>query len=924
MNYVLTFGADGADSHRLVGGKGANLARMAGAGFTVPPGCTVLTNAYQDFISGNTLDRAIAEILPRIRYDDFETVEKESRRIRELLESAPMPPAIADEITAAYRSLSAVGEFVAVRSSGTAEDLAEASFAGQHDTILDVRGELDLLAAVQACWASLWTARATAYRAQKGFDHGEVALAVVIQVMVRSDVSGVLFTANPMTASTDEIVINASWGLGEGIVSGILNPDQFVLDRHTLEVKDRLIGGKEVEVVRNPSGKGTVTVPVEGARADSACLTDDEVKRLAALGRDVAAYYEDIPQDIEWALADGEFYLLQSRDVTGVEFSWDSDILAWNQLQPPLPDDTIWSRKWADYGYTGKKTPLGVSTRDEMGTHMHMAAERLWGFEDVAQLRMFKYHRGEVYYNCRIDYLNQAHQLPPALRRPELQELAPKSWGQEIMKEPFSWANFLKIFARIKLIDPEHGPFRIWKTVYDQIESPESAKAGNGLPLEQLRQLSDQELLRYLDSRLMFQKEYLEDLWTIFYLYMPMVVAAHSKMIESWYKGTNPAIFADLITGLPNPTVTVKENIELWHLAERIRTSPQLMALFEAHQGKAFFTALEDAGDEGREFLDRYAEFLENYGWRGQADRDLWHPRRVEDPGIDYNNFTALLTAESAEPEPVNLELVRRREAAEQDVIDQIRKQPLAGPKVEAFKFVQAWMVRFWAMRDDERHHLDRNQFSKKQAVTEINRRLVARGILEGDDIYFLSKYEACDLLAGKPATRLTAAKIAARRRDFDRLYDEWDPPMFLRGGTPVDLDGTQEQGGVDGVYTGLGTSRGETTGIARIVPTQQDIGRVRKGDIMITSATDPGWTSVFLVISGLVLENGGMLAHGSCISREYGIPAVQLAGAKKLIKDGSTIAVNGDTGQIRILAEPDDDAHGEPAEQAEPREHVG
>jgi pyruvate,water dikinase len=904
MTYTVLLEEPGSADVDRVGGKGRNLVLLRRSGFRVPPGYVLVTDAYRELVRHNRLAGPIAELVSAMNCADLEDVEDKTAQIRKLIDGAELPASIERAILDAYAGLGN-RPFVAVRSSGTAEDLAEASFAGQHDTVLDVRGEAELLTAVRRCWASLWSARATAYRQRNGFDHEAVALAVVVQVMVSARVSGVLFTANPMTEATGEIVVNASWGLGEGIVSGILTPDQFLLCRDTLRVKSQRLGSKEVEVVRSPSGAGAIVRQVTADRSSAACLSDAELVALGRLGRDVARYYDDVPQDIEWAISGEELFVLQSRDITGVEFSWDEEITGWNNLQPALPDDTIWSRKWSDIGWTGKKTPLGFSIRDEMGAHMHMAAERLWGFDDVAEQRLFKYHKGEVYYNCRIDYLNQRYLLSPALRRSELMPVAPESWFTDLAREPFSWSKVVKAFARVRLLDPGLDPFNCWRNIYRQMETEEGKAAGAGLPVEQIQRLSDRELQRYLDSRIMVQKEWVEDLWTPFFLVMPLAMSLLSSMVENWHQGDNPLILGDLITGLPELSITLKENIELWKLTEKIRASQRLTELFQDHPGGEFFTVLDD-DPEGRQFLAAYREFLVDFGFRGHSDRDLYHPRRIENPEIDYQNFASLLTADSVSPEATFKGLIERRRAAEDDMIASIRRQPLAGLKIEAFKLVQSWLLKFFLMRDDERHHTDRIQFSKKRAVHEINRRLTERGVLAGDDIYFLTKHEVYDLLDGKPRTRLTAAKIAARRRDFDRLYDEFEPPLYIRGNVPVDLDGAAPEG-VEGIFTGVGTSRGFVTGVARIVPSQQDIGRVRKGDIMVATATDPGWTSVFLVISGLVLETGGMLAHGSCISREYGIPAVQLGGARKLIKDGSTISVNGDTGEVRILGEPDE-----------------
>jgi pyruvate,water dikinase len=901
-SYTSNFGDADATRLDLTGGKGANLAKLTQAGFTVPPGFIVGTHAYRDFVAHNGLDEALRAALLRIHYADAEDVDAKTEAIRASIVAGEIPAAIRAEIVAGYRALGA-DAFVAVRSSGTAEDLAETSFAGQHDTYLDVLGEEKLLERVRRCWASMWTARATAYRQQHGIDQGKIGIAVVVQVMISSEVSGVLFTANPMTGAVDEMVVNAAWGLGEGIVSGILTPDQFVLARDTLAVKSTELGSKQIRVVRDrTAGSGVVHETVAPADCARATLTPAELRVLGKLGRAVQTYYGEFPQDIEWAYADGRFYLLQSRDVTGIEFSWDEDLEDWDGALAEEPD-TVWTRVWADAVWPGAVTPLFYSIRCEMLTRMHVAAETLWGFDDVAKMRMFKYHKGRVYYNSKIDYGNIAKTLPPDFRKPEILAHMPKDWHQKIIGEPWSWAAPLKLLARLNLLDPSHSPYATFRSIYDTIKN--RVPEGDGLPVEEIRALSDKELKRYVQSRIMYQKEWVEDLWSPFFLYLPMAMSLFGWMLENWYDGDNKWISSDLITGLSKPTITLLENHELWKLSELIRQSPVLRGLFEQHEGSAFFDAIQGL-PEAKEFLDGYAAFLVEFGHRGHSDRDIYGDRRIENPAIDYANLRALLTADSASPEESAKALIARRLAATEEVVASIRRQPpLAALKVEAFHTVHGWLLQFFAMRDDERHYTDRVTFSKKRAICEVGRRLNERGLLSGDDFYFLSKVELFELLDRGRTDRVALAKVTGRRRNFLRADKEFKAPIYIQGGKYVDLDGEKASGASDGALRGIGTSRGEVTGIARIIATQKEIGQVRKGDILITSATDPGWTPVFLVISGLVLETGGMLAHGSCISREYGIPAVQIPDAMKHIKDGSTISVNGDTGEVRILAEP-------------------
>jgi pyruvate,water dikinase len=260
---------------------------------------------------------------------------------------------------------------------------------------------------------------------------------------------------------------------------------------------------------------------------------------------------------------------------------------------------------------------------------------------------------------------------------------------------------------------------------------------------------------------------------------------------------------------------------------------------------------------------------------------------------------------------------VAQREATTDEVLASIRRQPFGGVKAELFKWSLQYVHKFLVLRDDERHYMDRVTMAKKRAFQEVGRRLVERGKLVGDDdFYFLAEHELWELLDGAEPNALTRAKIVNRRDMFNRFNARLEaPPAYLRGNTPVGLDAPSDDDASGGLR-GTGTSRGTVTGRARIVADLKDIGVLEKGDILICNATDPGWASVFALISGLVMETGGMLAHGSCLSREYGLPAVTLPNAIQRIPDGATITVVGDTGAIEILDEPaaDDSASETPS----------
>src|SRR3989442_4495690 len=283
----------------IVGGKAANLGEMVRAGLPVPPGFCVTTTAYALVAGGANLEPILAE-LATTRADDTARLAELAAVARASLLSAPIPTTVAEAITKAYRALGD-GEFipVAVRSSATAEDLPYASFAGQQDTYLNVVGVEAVLDAVRRCWASLWTDRAVSYRANNGIDHRSVRLAVVVQRMVDASVAGVLFTANPLTGRRRQAVIDASPGLGEAVVSGIVNPDHFVVNTTTGEIVERRLGDKQVIIQSTPGG-GTKSHE-RATQSQEACLSDIQVRALAELGSQVEEHY-NAPQDIEWAI----------------------------------------------------------------------------------------------------------------------------------------------------------------------------------------------------------------------------------------------------------------------------------------------------------------------------------------------------------------------------------------------------------------------------------------------------------------------------------------------------------------------------------------------------------------------------------------------------------------------------------------------
>jgi rifampicin phosphotransferase len=753
-----------------VGGKAINLMRLTSAGFDVPPGYVVATDVYRSFIEAAGLGARIEELLSTACDGVVDLLEQRTAEIRALIDGAPIVPELADAIIGAYARLGS-DRPVAVRSSGTAEDLAEASFAGMHDTYLDVRGAEALLDAVKRCWASMWTARATSYRSGKGIGHGEAGIAVVVQAMVESDVAGVMFTGNPITTATDEIVINATWGLGESLVQGVVNPDQFIVADDDLRVKARTLGSKQVKVVRDPDhGVGTVEMPVAAEEQARFALSDEQIAEVADVGRRVREFYGELPQDIEWAIAGERLYLLQARPVTGVEFSWDEHVNRC-MVRPELNDE-CWTRSWADMAWTGAITPLMFSWRAPSWERGHRHMSRLIGHQDLADTRLWKFHKAEAYYNCRLDHLMVSKIVPPPLR-PVLLEHIPLTRRAEVLQAPFSYLTWLRMFARLRALEPEQGLYR-WFSVLERDYHTDRVPAYNGLPAEALTKLSDQALMDYMQGQIELEHRYNESLWAGYIIYYQQALALLYLIVSRFYDGESQAAFVELTTGSRVRTATAIESVTLWQLAQRIRGSQTLSDTFERYQDGNFFARLEESED-GRAFLAEYRAFIERSGHRGHEDRDIYFPRRADDPSIDYRALRALLSASASdERDPVREErrVNQARNARYEEVVANIRRKPLGALKAEAFKLVFDYVHRFIPLRDEERNFIDRSTYSIRLASLEIGRRLLQCGQIETDrDFWFLSVDELFELFRGHASPALTRAKIQGRMRDFDRFH---------------------------------------------------------------------------------------------------------------------------------------------------------
>lgn len=896
---TVWFKDEGATDISIVGGKGANLGRLTAAGFTVPPGFVVNTTGYNKHME--KIQSSVNAILETVDYNDAEQLEEKAAEIRKLITETDVPASVASEIAASYTQMGE-GVFVAVRSSGTAEDLEGASFAGLHDTYLDICGVDNVIDAVKRCWASLWTGRATFYRNSQGFDHFTSSIAIVVQTMVQSEISGVMFTGNPMNTATDQILINSSWGLGEAIVSGIVTPDEYIIRHQGKRILEKTLGTKEITISRDfKSGNGTVEEETAEDKRAVFTLSDAQAQELAQLGLDIQETYGGFPQDIEWAYQDGQFYLLQARPITGVEFSWDADVT--NSVQgnnDGIEFDEVWSRNFPEEMWTGGITPLMFSWRCWGLNQCHSVGVHAFGYPelDYSTRRLWIYNKGVSYHNAKTDLEMIKTAVPPQLRAGLLEKI-PMEWHEEALNAPFNWQRYLQMFQKVENERPDMG-FKWWEVIRDDfIESETYREETRPLSQEELRAMSDFELKQYIAKVVRLEVASYDPPWNGLLWYMRESLGWIGWMTQNWYTGGRETIMMDLMTGTRNPTVTTKDNHRVWSLANFIYKSPELLSLFNMYPNERFFDYVEQCVD-GPKFMEMWNKHMELGGHRGHPDRDIYFDRRHDDVNVDLRLFKALMGT----PDPFVQEqkMTAKLEESIEHVYQNLLEQENGEFKAEAFRALIDFSHNSLEFRDNEREVMDWSTYAIKLGYEEVGRRCREQGKLHGPkDEYFLTQDELYQVLDGTTDRMpLMQAKIAARKKNFNAIDTKaMHPPKYLQKGLAAAIDVPELSG--DGVLKGKSTSIGKVTGTARVVKELSQIGRVNKGEILIVHATDPGWTPVFMLITGIVLETGGLISHGALLAREYGLPGVQIPGALQLIPDGATITLDGDAGAVII-----------------------
>jgi pyruvate,water dikinase len=866
----------------LVGGKGANLGEMVAAGLPVPPGFCVSASAHREFIVEAGLDQTIDDILSAVRDKDPEQMVAAAARIRNLITAQPFPEALSREIVDGYVRLGRLqgvadpGSMpVAVRSSASVEDLPSASFAGQQDTYLNVRGEASLLDRVRDCWASLWTDRAVLYRENKGFDHRGADIAAVVQAMVPSEVSGVLFTANPVTGDRGHSVINASWGLGEAIVSGHVTPDTFTVRNVDGEILSRNITAK-ARTVQYAEGGGTVERPVPSNLSEVQSLSDRQVSELAELGWQVEQHY-GAPQDIEWALASDRFYILQSRPIT--------------TLAPP-----VHSKGGIEYNRTmfvelfpDPLCPSFLSVIEPLIHSMLDFAVRGLGFEPPMDMQAVGVFYNQPYFSRT--YIAEALKDLSLDTRESLVSQIMNPWGRHErgLRREFSLP-YLRMAARL---------LRYLATFRHELPDlvARHRAAVTALEAQSLADTPEAELVASARRLIFGSTRRLLDYDFLLIALTGLSYQMLGTLLERYSAGDSEKLRAKLISGVTG-NVTMETNKHLWDLAQVAKASPTVTDLLQTHDADEVLGLLEQT-EEGQAFLQELERFLSQYGHR-EIRMDVLYPTWGEDPAPVLGFVRGYLDAgEDHSPYRQQARLVEDREGLTKKVLEQVERDLLGRTLVSPiFRWVLDHSQANTRERDTAHFELTRVFPPIRRLLLELGPRWTARGLIdEPDDIFFL-RLEEIEEMAQAP--RPMQDLVQARRAEFDEnRLRPW--PDVIRGDQEIYAQASPQEG-LEGQLRGIASSPGVVSGIARVIRRPEEFGRLQKDDILVAPLTNPAWTPLFAIASAVITEVGGILSHGAIVAREYGIPAVMsVAGATARVRDGDRITVDGNSGLIHL-----------------------
>ncbi len=840
------------------GGKGANLGELIKQGFPVPPGFVVGAQEYAVFLDG--LDIPANDDIPA----DTEAFLAD---IRTKILATPLNESLLDEIERHHEILAATrpSDLVyAVRSSATAEDLADASFAGQHDTYYYVTADsIGLM--VKKCWASLWSNAAFSYRHTQGIEHRTVYMAVVVQEMVRSDVSGVTFTADPVSGNNSVIITESSWGMGAAIVDGRVSPDQYLVDKKSNRLTSIKISDKKFMVparVEPERGARLVEVPANLRRMKS--LTDEQVAEIAALATRAEAHFGS-PQDLEWAIQDGQLFLLQSRPITIMGSAEEDEPVGRYILFKPIAEN-----------FTDPLMPLTEDIMVGLVPMMKVIHGRVYvNFNHVRSLIPLKMSDEDI---ARLGYLSEPKNQNPGISIPRM-----------LMLGIVLFFNYLVmgVFNRRTAAMPDDF-MASYRQYFTQVARDQTITAPNAL------------------IKLFLKFRFFEPVGNMVLLvnliaprYMLMLRLTRALLLR-WAPELSDDTASLLCSGTEG-VLSTQMGHDILGLAKIAKRSSTVSELLKNKQPKDAVQAIRDSG-EGGEFITALTEFLAMHGHRALKEFELNSVRWEEDPSPVLGMVRNYLLVDT-NLEQADSSIKAQRESLKQQVRNELRALPyetLGNPRTRLIEALIEQTKYYMKLRENSRFYHIMAFYAVRLKILKIEQELLSKKVMKcKDDIFYLHWNEVVQLQTGESDWTDVEDTIRARRMEHIRR-GKMVPPKTIG----MDIEEVEEYDD-EKALSGQGASPGRYEGIARVIMDPATDNEIEPGEILIAPYTDPAWTPLFLTANAAVIEVGSYLSHAGTIAREYGMPCVvDVANCTSKITTGTRISVNGSSGKVTILTQ--------------------
>ncbi|PEE33787.1 phosphoenolpyruvate synthase [Bacillus cereus] len=866
-SFVLDFQEIEKTQLSLVGGKGLNLGELSSVqGIQVPEGFCVTTVGYEKAIEQNEDLQTLLQQLTKLKMEERAQIGEISKKIREVIMAVEIPSDVVEAVTH-YLSRFGNEHAYAVRSSATAEDLPYASFAGQQDTYLNIIGEEAILQHVRKCWASLFTERAVTYRMQNGFEHNQVSICVVIQKMVFPEASGILFTADPITSNRKVLSIDASFGLGEALVSGLVSADNYKVKED--EIVEKVIATKKLAIYGRKEG-GTERKKIAPNKQKVQTLTEQQILQLARIGRQIEAYF-GCPQDIEWCLVDDTIYIVQSRPITTLY---------------PIPEvndgeNHVYISVGHQQMMTDAMKPLGLSFfLLTTSAPMRKAGGRL--FVDATQRLASPASR---------DYLiNTLGKSDPLIRD-----------ALTTVVERDNFITLLPDDEKEKSVGKGVPPASTQPEIENDPAIVRELIKNSEASLEELKQnmqlKSGVDVLDFILEDIQQLKKVLFNPQSIAVIMAGMNASTWiNEKMEQWLGEKNAA---DTLSQSVQNNITSEMGLALMDVADVIRPYEEVIAYLQHVENEGFLDELVQfkGGEKAREAIDA---FLNKYGMRCSGEIDITKTRWSEKPTtiipMILNNIRDFEYGASKRKFEEGLQEALKKE---EELVDRLQHLSGGKQKVEETKRMIRNIRNFIGYREYPKYGMINRYFIYKQALLKEAEQLVQSGVIhEVDDIYYLTFEEFHEVIR---TNKLNYELIHKQKNDY-KLYEKLTPPRIMTSDGEIITGKYKRENLPADAIAGLPVSSGVVEGRARVILNMEDA-NLEEGDILVTAFTDPGWTPLFVSIKGLVTEVGGLMTHGAVIAREYGLPAVVgVENATKLIKDGQRIRVHGTEGYIEVL----------------------